>query len=130
MPQTFYTRVAVVLSVLLLFGGPMAMAVQPDTSDVQPLSLDDLAALDALIEEDAEAVTTIDGSVLLDVAVLGLVLLFAVISFLRKSDSLKVVSLLLSVGYLGFVKASLVSVTDIFGALHRNLPAFQGGQAY
>ena len=133
MTQTFYTRVAVVFSVLLLFGGPMVlptMAVQPDPSDVQPLSLDDLAALDALIEEDAEAVTTIDESVLLDVALLGLVLIFAVVSFLRKSDSLKVVSLLLSVGYLGFVKASLVSVTDIFGALHRNLPAFQGGQAY
>ena len=77
MTQTFYTRVAVVFSVLLLFGGPMVlptMAVQPDPSDVQPLSLDDLAALDALIEEDAEAVTTIDESVLLDVALLGLVL--------------------------------------------------------
>ena len=51
-------------------------------------------------------------------------------SFLRKDDRLKVVSLVLSVVYLGFVKASLVSVVDIFGAMRASLPAWQDGQAY
>jgi polyferredoxin len=65
-----------------------------------------------------------------DVAALGLVLAFAVFSFVKKSDRLKVISLVLSVAYLGFVKASLVSVVDIFGALRWSLPAFRDGQAY
>ena len=135
MPQTFRRRVvAVALSVVLLFGGAMARgtaAGQPEPSEPQPLSLDDLAALDALLAEDAEeAVAVIDEGALLDVALLLLVLAFAIVSFVRKSDRLKIASLLLSVGYLGFVKASLVSVVDIFGALRWNLPAFQDGQAY
>ena len=58
MPQTFRRRVgAVALSVMLLLGGAMAWgtaAGQPEPSEPQPLSLDDLAALDALLAEDAE----------------------------------------------------------------------------
>ena len=135
MPQTLRRRVvAVALSVVLLLGGAMARgtaAGQPEPSEPQPLSLDDLAALDALLAEDAEeAVAVIDEGALLDVALLLLVLTFAIVSFVRKSDRLKIASLLLSVGYLGFVKASLVSVVDIFGALRWSLPAFQDGQAY
>ena len=73
MPQTFRRRVvAVALSVVLLLGGAMARgtaAGQPEPSEPQPLSLDDLAALDALLAEDAEeAVAVIDEGALLDVA--------------------------------------------------------------
>ena len=109
----------------------VASAAQPDPNDARPLSLGDLAELEALLEEDAgDAAATLDRGAVVDLAALGLVLGFAVWSFVRKSDRLKVVSLVLSVSYLGFVKASLVSVVDIFGALRGSLPAFRDGQAY
>ena len=117
------------LLVLLLVGCGGSAAAQPAES--QPLTLDDLAALDALLAEDSEeAPAEFDQMAVLDVAALGLVLGFAVFSFLKKSERLKVVSMVLSVAYLGFYKASLVSVVDIFGALRWTLPEFQDGQAY
>ena len=118
----------------LLWGTGAVAAVQPESgvqTDPPPLSLDDLAALDALLEEDAEeAPAEFDRSALVDVGALGLVLAFAVFSFVKKSERLKVVSLMVSVAYLGFYKASLVSIVDIFGALRWSLPAFRDGQAY
>jgi polyferredoxin len=106
-------------------------AAQPAPTEPQPLSLDDLAALDALLEEEeAETATLLDAGAAVDVAALGLFFAFAVFSFVRKDDRLKVVSLVLSVAYLGFVKASLVSVVDIFGAMRGSLPAWTDGQAY
>ena len=133
MPTAVRRLSAALFAVVWLVAGSVAPAVaQPEPEEPPPLSLDDLAALDALLEEDtaAEAPTEIDSGALLDVGALGAVLAFAVFSFVRKSERLKVVSLILSVVYLGFVKASLVSVVDIFGALRWSLPAFQDGQAY
>ena len=120
------------LSLLLLAGVAPSVAAQPPPDEPPPLSLDDLAALDALLEAEAaeEASPALGRPALVDLAALGAVLAFAVFSFVRKSERLKVVSLLLSVVYLGFVKASLVSVVDIFGALRWSLPAFRDGQAY
>ena len=131
-------RRAALIRLVLLFllcgvagGVPAPAAAQPEPAEPPPLSLDDLAQLDALLEEDAEdAVVELDQGAVIDLLALGLVLAFAVFSFVKKSDPLKVVSLVLSVAYLGFVKASLVSVVDIFGALRWALPAFQDGQAY
>ena len=121
---------AVLLMVAVTGGlGAAALAAQPDPTDARPLSLDDLAGLEALIAEDTEE-TAVDRGAVVDLAALGLVLGFAVFSFVKKSDRLKVVSLMLSVAYLGFVKASLVSVVDIFGAIRWSLPAFRDGQAY
>ena len=112
-------------------GSQTVLMAQPAPTDPPPLSLDDLAALDALLEQDAEdGPTEFDRGAVLDVAGLGLVLAFAVFSFLKKSEPLKMVSLVLSVVYLGFTKASLVSVVDVFGALRWRLPAFQDGPAY
>ena len=130
MLTTVHRRVAALtlLSLLLVVG---VAAAQPEPTEPRTLSLDDLAALDALLEEDADAaVPVLDRGAVVDLAALGLVLAFAVFSFVKKSDRLKVVSLVLSVAYLGFVKASLVSVVDVFGALHWSLPAFRDGQAY
>ena len=124
-------RAVVPLALLLALVVVPVATVQPDQADPPPLSLDDLAALDALLDEDeAEAAALLDAGTVVDVALLGLVLAFAVFSFVRKDDRLKVVSLVLSVAYLGFVKASLVSVVDIFGAIRGSLPAWQDGQAY
>ena len=111
--------------------GASAVAAQPGQTGARPLSLDDLAELEALLEEDTEeTLAGLDRGAVIDVAALGLVLGLAVCSFVKKSDRLKVVSLVLSVSYLGFVKASLVSVVDIFGAIRWSLPAFRDGQAY
>ena len=126
------SRVVVPGVVLLVALGiaPIGTA-QPAPADPRPLSLDDLAALDALLDgEEAETAALLDTGAVVDVAILGIVFAFAVFSFLRKDDRLKVVSLALSVAYLGFVKASLVSVVDIFGAMRASLPAWQDGQAY
>ncbi len=135
---TVLTRYVVASSVWVLLlvlvtpvSVPAVLMAQPAPTDPQPLSLDDLAALDALLEKDAEdGPTEFDRGAVLDVAGLGLVLAFAVFSFLKKSEPLKMVSLVLSVVYLGFTKASLVSVVDVFGALRWRLPAFQDGPAY
>ena len=110
---------------------PAVLTAQPAPTDPPPLSLDDLAALDALLEQDAdEGTTEFDRGAVLDVAGLGLVLAFAVFSFLKKSEPLKIASLVLSVVYLGFTKARLVSVVDVFGALRWRLPTFQDAPAY
>ena len=106
-------------------------AAQPAPSEPPPLSLDDLAALDALLEEDeAEASALLDAGAAVDLAALALFFAFAVFSFVRKDDRLKFVSLVLAVAYLGFVKASLVSVVDVFGAMRGTLPSWTDGQAY
>ncbi len=124
----FHHGLLALLSLLLVVG---VAAAQPEPTEPRTLSLDDLAVLDALLEEDSDAaVPVLDRGAVVDLAALGLVLAFAVFSFAKKSDPLKVVSLVLSVAYLGFVKASLVSVVDIFGALRWSLPAFRDGQAY
>ena len=116
-----------------------AATVTAQTGD-QPLSLDDLEslealealdALDALIEEEASTASAAIGvRTLIDVGALALVLSLALSSFLRKSDPLKVVSLVVSVAYLGFYKASLASVVDIFGAMQLSLPTFSTSVAY
>jgi NosR/NirI family transcriptional regulator, nitrous oxide reductase regulator len=49
----------------------------------------------------------------------------ALVSFFRKSERLKVVALVVAVGYMGFMKSHLVSIVDIFGALDLNLPVFK-----
>ena len=135
---TVLTRYVVASSVWVLLlvlvtpvSVPTVLMAQPAPTDPQPLSLDDLAALDALLEQDADdGPAEFDRGAVLDVAGLGLVLAFAVFSFLKKSEPLKMASLVLSVVYLGFTKASLVSVVDVFGALRWRLPAFQDGPAY
>ena len=111
------------LVVASVFSALSASAAQPP--DDQTLTLEDLAQLDALLEEDAQTTGPIfDRQTVIDVVALVFVLSLGLVSFFRKSDRLKVASLVLSVGYLGFVKASLVSVVDIFGALRLSLPAF------
>jgi polyferredoxin len=126
-----FLRLVLSAALLLALAVVPIGAAQPDQAGPQPLSLDDLAALDALLEEEeAETATLLDAGAAVDVAALGLFFAFAVFSFVRKDDRLKVVSLVLSVAYLGFVKASLVSVVDIFGAMRGSLPAWTDGQAY
>ncbi len=66
----------------------------------------------------------------LDLAVLGIFLALAMVSFSRKSVRLKYAALIGSVLYMGFAKSHLISVVDIFGVLDWNLPAVKYSLSY
>lgn len=57
-----------------------------------------------------------------DLVCLAAFLVLAVISFRRKSVPLKFVTLVAAVGYMGFAKSQLISITNIFGVLDGSLP--------
>jgi polyferredoxin len=61
----------------------------------------------------------------LDLTLLAVFLAFALVSFFRKSVTLKYVALAAAVGYLGFVKSSLVSISDVFRLTDLTLPPFK-----
>ena len=66
----------------------------------------------------------------LDLLLLILFIAFALTSFFLKSVRLKYVALVASVGYMGFVKSSLVSVSDFFRLVDFSLPPFQYSLAW
>jgi polyferredoxin len=66
----------------------------------------------------------------LDLAVLAAFLVFAFISFRRKSVTLKYATLVFAVGYMGFAKSHLISITNIFSVLDWNLPVFRHNLAW
>ena len=104
---------------------------QPEASP--GFSLDELNELDALLEEDsaeAAAVVTLTRRDVVDLAGLGLVLGFALFGFVTKQKRLKTISFVLSVAYLGFYKANLVSVVNIYSLITGNLPELQYGMAW
>jgi polyferredoxin len=49
----------------------------------------------------------------------------AMVSFFRKSDALKVVTLVAAVGYLGLYKSQLLSIVNVFGLTDLNFPPFR-----
>jgi NosR/NirI family transcriptional regulator, nitrous oxide reductase regulator len=60
-----------------------------------------------------------------DLLLLAAFLAFAYISFRRKSVPLKYAALALAVGYMGFWKSSLMSITDVFRVVDMDFPVFQ-----
>ncbi len=66
----------------------------------------------------------------IDLAVLVAFLALALVSFFRKSVPLKYVTFAFAVGYMGFVKSHLISIVDIFGLLHGDLPIFKYNVSY
>jgi NosR/NirI family nitrous oxide reductase transcriptional regulator len=66
----------------------------------------------------------------LDLALLGAFIALALVSFFRKSVRLKYVTLVAAVGYLGFTKSTLLSVTDIFRVADFSLPIFKYNLAW
>jgi len=54
----------------------------------------------------------------------------ALVSFFRKSVTLKYVTFVAAIGYLGFVKSTLLSVTDIFRVADLSLPIFKYNLAW
>jgi NosR/NirI family transcriptional regulator, nitrous oxide reductase regulator len=66
----------------------------------------------------------------LDLALLIAFLTLALVSFFRKSVALKYVTFAAAVGYLGFTKSSLVSVSDVFRLADLNVPEFRFSLAW
>ena len=62
---------------------------------------------------------------LLDLVLLSAFIAFAMVSFFRKSVALKYLTFALAVGYLGFTKSSLVSVSDVFRLTDLSVPEFK-----
>jgi NosR/NirI family nitrous oxide reductase transcriptional regulator len=61
----------------------------------------------------------------LDLFLLSAFIALSLVSFFRKSVRLKYVALVAAVGYLGFVKSSLVSISDVFRLRDLSLPPFK-----
>jgi polyferredoxin len=66
----------------------------------------------------------------LDLVLLAAFIALALISFFRKSVALKYVTFVASVGYLGFTKSSLVSVSDVFRLTDLSVPEFKYSLAW
>jgi NosR/NirI family nitrous oxide reductase transcriptional regulator len=61
----------------------------------------------------------------LDLSLLAAFIALALVSFFRKSVPLKYVTFVAAVGYLGFTKSSLVSVSDVFRLTDASVPEFK-----
>jgi len=66
----------------------------------------------------------------LDLVLLVAFLALALVSFFRKSVPLKYVTFVAAVGYLGFTKSSLVSVSDVFRLTDLSVPEFKFSLAW
>ena len=66
----------------------------------------------------------------LDLALLTAFIALALVSFFRKSVRLKYVTLVAAVGYMGFTKSSLVSVSDVFRLTDLSVPEFKFSLAW
>ncbi len=66
----------------------------------------------------------------LDLALLAAFMALALVSFFRKSVPLKYVTFVAAVGYLGFTKSSLVSVSDVFRLTDLSVPEFKFSLAW
>jgi polyferredoxin len=76
-------------------------------------------------EDEEDAVPTWGESIRAQAADLALFVAFAalaLVSFFRKSEKLKVVTLIAAVGYLGLYKSQIISIVNVFGVLVWNLP--------
>lgn len=81
-------------------------------------------------EEAVETWGDVLGPQLSDLGFLAAFLVLALISFRRKSVPLKYVTLAVAVGYMGFAKSHLISITNIFSVLDGNLPVVKHNLAW
>ena len=84
-----------------------------------------LSELDTLIAQDKESQPTLDQRGVVDLALLVAFLSLAVFSFLKKSKTLKYVTMVSAVVYMGFIKGNLVSVVHLFALMEWSFPLFQ-----
>ena len=66
----------------------------------------------------------------LDLALLTAFIILALVSFKRKSVPLKFVTFAAAIGYMGFAKSYLISITNIFSVIDWNWPVFKYNLAW
>ena len=83
-------------------------------------------------DEEEETATWADDirAQAVDLIALGAFLVFAFVSFFRKSVALKYATLVAAVTYLGFFKSQLISIVNVFGLFGGNLPIFRQNLAW
>ena len=81
-------------------------------------------------EEPIETWADLLGAQAWDLVLLAAFLTLAIISFRRRSVPLKYATLVIAVGYMGFAKSHLISVTNIFSLIDGNLPVFKYNLAF
>jgi NosR/NirI family transcriptional regulator, nitrous oxide reductase regulator len=81
-------------------------------------------------ETPVETWADILGAQAWDLVWLTAFLVFAFVSFHRKSRRLKYAVLVAAIGYMGFAKSQLISVTNIFSLMDGNLPVFKYNLAF
>jgi polyferredoxin len=62
---------------------------------------------------------------LVDIVAFPIVVVLALVGFFRKSERLKVITLVVTLIYLGFIRSQMYSVVNIFGLMSMNLPIFK-----
>ena len=122
-------KLAILLFCLLTISAAYPQGEAPTAEDSQqsespPLSL---AELDALMDEESEddEIAAVVGEQIFDLLALSAFLCLALVSFFHKGTTLKYVTMIVSISYLGFLKSNLVSVVNIFGLLEWNFPLFR-----
>ena len=122
----------VLLGAAFLLFAQLASAAPPGQQLVAQAPAATAAGQDAWGFEDEAGETW--GDVLrpqvLDLALLTAFLGVALVGFARRSVRLKYVTLVLAVGYMGFVKSRLVSIVDIFGLMAGELPTVKYNLAW
>ncbi len=76
-------------------------------------------------EEPVETLADVLQPQVPDLLLLVAFLALALVSFRRKSVPLKYVTLAAAVGYMGFTKSSLISITDVFRLVDWDMPVFR-----
>jgi NosR/NirI family transcriptional regulator, nitrous oxide reductase regulator len=110
---------AILVLVLTVFNA--AYAAQPPVDD--GWNFEEEEAVDPTFADEARAQAV-------DIAAVGGFIILAFVSFFRKSERLKVVTLVAAVAYLGFYKSQLISIVNVFGLLGGNLPIFRHSLAW
>jgi polyferredoxin len=77
------------------------------------------------VDPAVESWRDILGPQALDLGLLTAFIAIALVSFFRKSVALKYVTFVAAVGYMGFAKSSLVSVSDVFRLTDLSVPEFK-----
>ena len=83
-----------------------------------------------MIPDVTESWAEILGPQAIDLALLTAFIALALVSFFRKSVTLKYVTMAAAVGYMGWAKSHLISVVDIFGLIGGNLPILKYNLAW
>ena len=81
-------------------------------------------------DERVETWADILGPQYLDLALLTAFIVLAFVSFKRKSVPLKFVTFAAAIGYMGFAKSYLISITNIFSVIDWNLPVVKYNLAW